>query len=141
MSDVYVVGSGPTLNYIDPSFFDGKEVVAVNYAGDRLGIHEIADVTVHTHYHNEAHALATKYPQSWVWTPEGDAGHSGSPPADSPPNVIYYPHPPTRFDFDVAKASLPEGLLVGSTSAHGAIHLACKAGTAKTKSTLRTPLL
>ena len=31
MSDtIYVIGSGKTIDYIDPAFFDGKNVIAVN---------------------------------------------------------------------------------------------------------------
>jgi hypothetical protein len=44
--------------------------------------------------------------------------------------VIYYPHPATSYDFVVEKAVHPDGLIVGSTSIHGSMHLAAHMGAA-----------
>lgn len=126
-SDIYVIGSGPSLNFIDPDFFTGKRVIAVNSAADRLGLYDKAIVSTHTHYHDEGLMLADKYPSSYVWMPQGDQGFAGEPKALRP-NVTYYPHPPTRYDFNVETAVSDGGLIVGSTGVHGAMHLACLFG-------------
>jgi hypothetical protein len=125
MSDIYILGSGPSVNFIDPSFFHGKEVIAVNSAADRMGIYGMASVTVHTHYHDEGLKLARKYPDRMVWMPNGDRGLDGQP-STLLHNTVYYPHFPTSMDF-IPRAK-PGGLIVGSTSTHGAMHLACKMG-------------
>ena len=68
-------------------------------------------------------------PRTYAQGPEGDQGHAGEP---NPlhPRVTYYPHPATSYDFVVEKAVHPDGLVVGSTSMHGAMHLAAHMGAA-----------
>jgi hypothetical protein len=131
MSDMYVLGSGPSLTFIDPDFFTGKTVIATNRVGERLGLYDM-HCTVHTHSHYQWHdtyPLAEKYPQHQFWVPEGDQGHPGTPGRTDLPNVTHYPHQPTRYDFTVETAWPPDGgLIVGSTSLHGSMHLACVLG-------------
>ena len=130
--DIYVLGSGPSLTYIDPLFFRNKIVVATNGVADRLKLYDSsARVYTHSHYHEELHALADKYPGYYGYyiAPEGDQGHAGEPNPRHP-KVIYYPHPATSYDFVVEKAVHPDGLIVGSTSMHGAMHLAAHMGAA-----------
>lgn len=126
-ADVYVLASGPTVTYIEPGFFDGKTVIAVNSAAERMGIYDTATVYTVSHYHFELLSLARKYPRSHFYAPEGDGGHAGQP-SELRHNVTYYPHPPTRYEFSVEDAVHPDGLIVGSTSLHGAMHLACRIG-------------
>lgn len=125
--DIYVLASGPSVTFMDPMFFAGKEVISVNFAAERLGIFDIATVTTHTHYHQDGITLAEAHPSSHVWMPQGDQGHAGKPTVRRD-NITYYPHPPTKYDFTVAEAVIPGGLIVGSTSLHGAMHLACVMG-------------
>lgn len=124
--DVYVLGSGATLDYFEPSFFRNKAVIAVNRAAERLNLYEKnPDIITFSHYHHEdVYPLAERYPHHWFVTPEGDQGLDGHP-SERPHNVIYFPHPPTVYDFNVHTAQYRDGLIVGSTSAHGAMHLAC----------------
>lgn len=126
-ADVWVLGSGPTLDWVPLDFWDGRTIVATNRVADRLGLYDRANVITHTHYHEDAKFIADKYPEAEVWCPEGDGGHAGTPDWDRS-NVRFYPHPPTRFNFDPAKAWKDDGLIVGSTSLHGAMHLACEIG-------------
>lgn len=130
--DVYVLGSGPTVGYIDPWFFTGRVVVATNRVAERLGLYDMpCTVYTHTHYHAEdAVPLAREHPKHWFFAPNGDQGHAGMPlEADRLRNIVYYPHQTTRYDFDVDAAWPPTGgLLVGSTSLHGSMHLACLLG-------------
>jgi len=127
MSVYYVLGSGPTLDHIDPDFFIGSNVIAVNEAAERLKLYD-RDINLHTfsHYHGLLN-LATQHPNHQFHLPEGDRGFEGKPSL-SLSNVTFYPHYPTVFEFDASRRWPEGGILVGSTSAHGAMHLACKLG-------------
>ena len=131
--EIYVLGSGPTLGYFDPYMFVGKIVVATNRVAERLGLYRPGNpwVYTHTHYHDEdAYPLAEENPRYLFITPEGEQGYAGQPTRELG-NVIHYPHRPTTFDFDPeAKWALPGGLVVGSTSIHGSMHLAAHLGAA-----------
>jgi hypothetical protein len=129
MRDIYVLGSGATLSHIKPRFFDGKTIIATNRAAQRLGLYEReCNVITHTHYHHDdAYPLAEMYPNHSFYAPEGDQGFEGKP--DQPmPNIHFYPHPPTRFDFNVDEAVHPDGFIVGSSSIHGSMHIAAVMG-------------
>lgn len=130
--DVYVLGSGPSLSYLQPSFFARKVVVATNAVAERLGLYGLTPwLYTHSHYHEETYQLAEKYRAKLFFTPEGDRGLAGTPGRLDLKNVIHYPHKPTVYDFDVHAAWPPAGgLLVGSTSMHGAMHLAAHMGAA-----------
>ena len=55
MKKIYVLGSGATLDYIDPQFFKGETVIAVNEVGVRLGLYDIKmNLHTFTHYHYHA---------------------------------------------------------------------------------------
>jgi hypothetical protein len=127
--DIYVLGSGPTLSHIKPRFFDGKTIIATNGAAERMGLYE-RDCTVytHTHYHHTcAYPFAEKYPNHIFYAPEGDKGFAGKPDKLMP-NINFYPHPPTNYEFDVNKSVSEGGFIVGSTSIHGAMHIAAHMG-------------
>jgi hypothetical protein len=126
--DVYVLGSGPSLTYIDPGFFARKVVVATNAVAERMGLYKIVKhLYTQSHYHNETLDLAWQYPKHWFFSPEGHAGLAGMP-EQFEPNLVYYKHKPTIFDFDVERSWMPDGLIVGSTSTHASMHLACHLG-------------
>lgn len=130
-ADIYVLASGPTAGYIDRAFYEGKTIVAVNSAAERHDLYTLdATVYTHSHYHElETYPLAERHPEHYFFAPEGDSGHAGTPNRTDLPNVIYYPHKPTKYDFTVDDAwPPPGGLIVGSTSTHGAIHLAAHFG-------------
>lgn len=130
--DIYVLGSGATLNFVDAGFFHNKIVIAVNHAAERMGLAKCTEYS-HTHYHNDAYAIATSRPHSTVFTCEGDQGYAGKPDSEMLElrNLVTYPHVATRYDFDVERSWPAEGgLLVGSTSVHGAMHLAAYMGAA-----------
>lgn len=129
--DIYVLGSGPTIGHINPRFFDNKHVVATNMVGERLGLYErdCRRLFTHSHYHQDTYELAEKHPRHFFWTPEGDQGFAGQPGRTDLANVTHYPHQPTKYDFNVDEAwPGSDGLIVGSTSVHGSMHLACKLG-------------
>jgi hypothetical protein len=128
--DIYVLGSGATLSHINPSFFAGKIVVATNRVAERIDLYDNCDwLYTHGHYHVDMFPLAHKYPQ-WFFAPRGDEGLDREPPADVPPNVVLYDHKVSQYEFDVDQSwpDSPNGLLVGSTSLHGSMHLAAHLG-------------
>lgn len=130
--DWYILGSGPTVTYISPDFFIGKNVIATNRAGERLGLYRMPiHLITHSHYQwDDTYPLAEQYGSHQFYCPEGDQGFAGTPGRTDLPNVIHYPHKPTHPDFDVHSAWPDDanGILVGSTSLHGSMHLACKLG-------------
>lgn len=130
LDDVYVLGSGATLTYVDPEFFTNKIIVATNTVADRLGLYDMqCEVFTHTHYHDDALELASKYPGHYFFAPQGDRGFAGIPNVLRD-NIIYYQHQPTKYDFNVDDAWHDKGLIVGSTSMHGSMHLAAYMGAA-----------
>lgn len=128
--DIYVLGSGATISYINPEFFRNKTVVATNQIASRLNLYNNSlSVWTHSHYHHDAFILAQEHPDEWFFCPEGDQGYAGTPPIHAPDNIIFYPHKPTDYNFDVDQAwPDSKGLLVGSTSLHGSMHLAAYLG-------------
>ena len=130
--DIYVLGSGPTISHIRPRFFENKHVIATNRVAERLGLYSVdcRRLFTHSHYHEDTYELAQKYPRHFFWTPMGDQGFPGQPGRVDLANVMHYPHQPTKYEFDVDDAwpTHESGLIVGSTSVHGSMHLACKLG-------------
>lgn len=126
---VYVIGSGATLDYIRPGFFDGEVVIATNSVAHRLNIYPRCTVYTHGCHHEDIHALAPVYRNHVFITPMGNGGHAGEPEVEYP-NVTYYRHKPTEWEFDpVAQYDPTEvDLVVGSTSLHGSMHLAALMG-------------
>lgn len=129
MNKIYVIGSGPTLDFIDVCFFGGETVIAVNEVGERLGLYNNNKIDVHTfsHYHPETFVLAEQYPKHKFHLPLGDRGFAGEP-SERPANATFYPHHATKFDWDPETRWPHNGIMVGSTGVHGAMHLACKMG-------------
>jgi len=126
-ADIWVIGSGATLTYLPPRFFDDKTIVATNLAADGLGL-TAGTTYVHSHYHENVFHQQAAHPD-WVFVaPEGDRGFEGKP-QQSADNVLFYPHVPTGGDFRDPRAMWhPEGLIVGSSSIHGSMHLAAYLG-------------
>jgi hypothetical protein len=133
--DIYVLGSGASMDFIEPAFYDGKTIVATNLVGHLLGIYRPHGnriqpwVYTHSHYHVNALEVATAHPEAIVVAPSGDRGFSGTPETLLP-NVIYYDHVGTGAEFDVDAAWHDTGLIVGSSGIHGSMHLAAYMGAA-----------
>lgn len=126
--EVYVLGSGATIDYIEPDYFHDKIVIATNSVADRLDLYYNATVYTHSHYHyQDVDVLRKEHPFLWFFCPEGNQGFAGTPSYEAD-NVVFYKHQPTTYDFDVDKAWHPEGLIVGSSSLHGSMHLAAYMG-------------
>lgn len=122
---VYVLASGPSLNHIDPGFFDDKTVVAVNFIGHELGLRSYY---MCSHYHLDAHAIARQVPDIPIIVPEIDQG--GNKLAEKPPeyaNVYAFPTNEQRyaaFNVDTDWPTEYGSLVVGPTSLHFTMHFA-----------------
>ena len=122
---IWVLGSGATLNHVDPSFFNDKIVIATNLAAEGMGVD--ADY-VHSHYHENIDSQAVKTFGPQYVTPMGDKGFAGTPSRRTD-GVIYYDHEATGV-FETTGAWHPDGLLVGASSMHGSMHLGAFMGAA-----------
>jgi hypothetical protein len=68
---IYVFGSGATLNYLAPSFFDDKICVATNFCGSVFGL---GRYYVFSHYHADAVSEALLDETVCVFTPQREHG-------------------------------------------------------------------
>jgi len=125
---IWVLGSGPSLNFLDPGFFSDKIVVSTNLSAKVFGIDP---QYVFTHYHEHAKELSKdsavvvtlannwrdnqSYPE-----PENPLVVLIEQDSYTPPGASWNPldsHPPRR-----------DSLAYGSSSLHGSMHLAAHLG-------------
>jgi hypothetical protein len=125
---VWVFGSGSSLNFLSPQFFDDKVCVTANFAAKTFGLRSYY---AYSNYHNidvqsfgagliAAVMLAKDTLTQKPW------------PGEVPDNVAlseaHNYHPPGSA-WDPYKMPPPEGQVVyGSSSIHGATHLAAHLG-------------
>lgn len=129
---IWVVGSGRTLQYVSPRFFDDKQTVCVNYAGVVHGLRRFWSVSNH---HDDAQAIAEARPGLPVITsqveqvPSGDS--TGVPATAS--NILRVPtidQPYGAFTTEQHWPNDPYLFTVGPTSLHLAIRWAWFLGAA-----------
>ena len=125
---IWVLGSGPSLNYIDGSLFDDKTTVTTNFSARALGVR--ADYAF-THYHanaanllNDSGCVVTIEHDTKTFKPWGGYETEelvlAPTPYDRPPGSSWNPltsHTPG-----------PGQITYGSSSLHGAMHLAAHLG-------------
>ena len=126
---VYVFGSGATLNYLAPSFFDDKICVATNFAGSVFGLRRYY---VFSHYHADAVAEAALPQTVAVFTPHREHG-TDAEFLGFMPKIVTFPtttgRPGTSFNPSGKDwPTLDNSLVIGSSSIHGAMHLAAYLG-------------
>ena len=127
----WVVGSGGTLNHLSPEFFRGKLVVSTNLGPVKFGIDR--PQFVFTHYHDvAAEALDVA---GAVVTLAGCTRTRLPWPGDVPDNLILIPQdsyvgPSDVWDPNSTHPPRPDSLVYGSSSLHGAMHLAAWVGAA-----------
>jgi len=128
----WVIGSGASLGFIDPSFFADKWCLCVNYAGVVLDLPTFASVS---HHHDDADDIARQRPDLLVFTTEVEQ----VPTADSSghiavqPNVIKVGTTPQRYSSWNPLNEWPtdpDVLTVGPSSLHLTMHLAAYMGAA-----------
>ena len=126
----WVFGSGATMNHLDPRFFADKLTISTNLGAVEFGVRP--DFAF-THYHHVAQQLLTlgcpvvtlacdtRSQQPWV--------------GPRPRHLVLVEHPSyvgpsDRFDPFVAHRPAEGTLVYGSSSLHGAMHLAAYVGAA-----------
>ena len=126
---VYVFGSGATLNYLAPSFFDDKICVATNFCGSVFGLRRYY---VFSHYHADSVAEAALPQTVAVFTPLREHG-TDAEFLGFMPKIVTFPtttgRPGTSFNPSGKDwPTLDNSLVIGSSSIHGAMHLAAYLG-------------
>ena len=129
---VYVLGSGSSLGFIDPGFFADKTVVTTNFAARILGIR--ADFGF-SHYHGNSRELSSEV--DVMVTLERDTLSQAPWGGEKPYNVIFAPqndYTPPGAIWNPLTTHKPreDSLVYGSSSLHGAIHLAAHIGASYT---------
>lgn len=128
---VYVLGSGSSLDHIDPGFFAGKVVVTTNHIGVELGLDDFYCVS---HYHIDANLIAASHPHIPIIVPEVDqGGNQLADHAPEHPNVWAFPtnqQAYAAFDPESHWPTEPDSLVVGPTSLHMTMHFAHYLGAA-----------
>lgn len=94
-ADIYVLGSGPSLNHVKPSFFDGKTIVTANHGPMR--VLDRVDYLV-TKYHRHAYEYLLHYPGIPVVTTRHDLGNSYREPIRNDNPFIVLDHPNNTGD-------------------------------------------
>jgi hypothetical protein len=127
---IWVLGSGPSLNFLDASFFADKIVVATNFTGQALGI---KPAYVFSHYHND---LSEVLPESGIGVTLAKSHITGEPFPDSDnPKIVLveqdsYTPPGESWDPFTTHPPRADSLAYGSSSLHGSMHLAAHLGAA-----------
>ena len=126
---IYVLGSGATLDYLTPDFFDDKLTIAVNFVGSVYGL---KGYYCFSHYHEDAQHEAKREDCIGAFTPEREHGTDGVF-AGCAGNLTTFGtrtgRPGTSFDpHDKDWPVLSGQLTIGSSSIHGAMHLAAHMG-------------
>lgn len=125
---LWVLGSGPSLNFLDGKFFEGKTTVSTNFSARALS--HRPDYAF-THYHKNARDLLSD--SGTVVTIEHDTlsfeGWAGAKPDDLVLAQTQYVEPPGSA-WNPLTSHKPglEQIAYGSSSLHGAMHLAAHLG-------------
>jgi hypothetical protein len=125
---IWVLGSGSTLGFIKPEFFTDKIVVSTNLSASLAGI---SAKYCFTHYHSVAKSLLE--PNNYVVTLRRDT-KSHQDWADSVPNNLVfadqdsYQGPGSSWNPLTSNPPRKDSLAYGSSSLHGAMHLAAWLG-------------
>jgi len=127
----WVLGSGGTLNYLDPAFFADKLTVSTNAGPALFGVRH-SDF-IFTHYH-ACVPDALNYADVVV-TLAGDTLTQQPWLGDVPDRLVLIPQdtyvgPSDVWDPNSTHRPRPDSLVYGSSSLHGAMHLAAHIGAA-----------
>jgi len=126
---VWVCGSGPSMGWVTPQFFEGKTVVAINEVGFVFGLEDFYTATNYSTHHPVVAGNVAANPHRIFVTPDMnlEAGDMTATHVGSGNHITFRPHAPfwrpdTDWPID------PDVLITGGTSAHIAMHLACYMG-------------
>lgn len=126
----WVFGSGATMNYLDPSFFADKLIISTNMGAFDFGA---TPAYAFTHHHSKFHKEATFHPNTVFIANEFD--YPSTNRWSNPPKNVIVHKPKTeqnshdQFDpFEGDRPAHAHQLVFGSSSVHGAMHLAAYVG-------------
>lgn len=125
---VWVLGSGPSLNFLDARFFEDKIVVSTNYSALHLGVRP---QYVFSHYHGVTNELTGT--ADAVVTLLKDTRTHASWVGDKPSNLVFieqddYSAPGAAWNPFEKHQPREDSLVYGSSSIHGSMHLAAYLG-------------
>ena len=126
--DVYVLGSGATLNFIDPKFFSKKITVCVNEVGE---VYLPTTKYVVTKYHPEAIKFAQQMPNVNVVVSRGSLGGPHYPALPALKNLYTFNHNTNRDAATSVTTDWPvedDSLYVSWSSITSAMHFAAYLG-------------
>lgn len=126
---IWVIGSGPSLNFIEPEFFDDKICVTVNLVGRTYGLKSFY---AYSNYHSDPPKRIFGKGLKVAVMLARDTLTQNAWSGDLPDNVALseaHSYNPPGSAWDPYAMPPPEGQIVyGSSSIHGAIHLAAHLG-------------
>jgi hypothetical protein len=128
---VWVLGSGGTLNHLDPAFFDGKVVVSTNFSAMHFGI-ERAQFAF-THYHEDALLILSRSEVVVTLACDTNTRVPWQGYVDERLVLIKqdsYVGPGDGWNPNTTHQPRADSLVYGSSSIHGAMHLAAHIGAA-----------
>jgi hypothetical protein len=127
--DIYVLGSGATLNFIKPNFFKNKITVCVNDVGV---VYLPKTQYVVTKYHQEAIEYAQKLPKSKIIVSRGDRGSTYTDCASDLKNLFFFEHNFNKCENSNVFSDWPKNksgaLYVSWSSITSAMHFAAYLG-------------
>lgn len=126
---IHVFGSGATLNYLDPAYFDHTTNITTNFAGSVFGL---KNYYCFSHYHDDSRKENNRDQCLAVFTPDKEHGTDGYF-IDIQENIVLFEATQGRpgASFDPSGKDWPtkeDSLVVGSSGLHGAMHLAAYMG-------------
>lgn len=126
---VWVCGSGPSMDWVTPQFFDDKVVVSINDVGFWFGITKFYSASNYSKANPITAKRIDENPDSIFITPDMDleASDMTATHVGSGNHITFRPHAPF-WQPDIGWPSDPDVLVIGGTSAHIAMHLACYMG-------------
>jgi hypothetical protein len=123
---IWVLGSGGSLDFLTPSFFDDKVCIGVNFVGKTFNL---LNYYTFSHYHGDS--LEMSECSNYVFTPRKQHGNAEEWVGDVPDNIVLFEthtgQPGASFD-PYGKDAPVHGLMIGASSIHGAMHLAAYMG-------------
>lgn len=126
---IYVFGSGATLNYLNPRFFDNQICVATNFVG---GIFGLESYYTFSHYEADSRIVAAEPGSIFVVCPRGPNMRTCAWDKGIPEGVIVFDTncSPPGPNFNPVGSDWPTGdtLAIGASSIHGSMHLAAYMG-------------
>jgi hypothetical protein len=125
---VFVFGSGKSLDYLDPKFFDGQLCVTTNHVGQQWGL---SDYIIVSHHYEVGDLYRGMGVSNTIVCPDRDTTDLESQRFPDGDNVFRFPASRQRFHNFSVERNWPadhDRLVVGSTGLHTAMHFAQYAG-------------